>query len=336
MNNEKQNQQLLLKRHPAGIAGPNDFECIAAPMPNITDGEVLVEAHYIGLDAALRLIMRDSDDFLFSVKPGDLVFGTMVGEIIESNNPAFEIGEFVSGSLGVQNYGVSDGSNLERCDPNQMPLAAWLGGYGTSGLTAYFALFHECKPQPGQTVLVTGAAGAVGVMAGQFAKLAGARTIGLAGSADKCNWLMSELGYDVAINYKDADWFEQLERAAPNLLDVIFDNVGGTVLDASLKLINLHGVALLCGSVSQYVAEEMSGPANYIQLGTMRARLQGFVVFDYAEHYATARKRMAHWHAAGQLKFPEHVVDGSIADFPSAFQQLYEGANTGKMLLRLR
>ena len=151
--NEGLNLQLYLTRHPTGVAGPGDFEVREAPIPEIRDGELLVQAHYLGVDAALRLIVRDSDEFLFRVRPGDLVHGSSAGQVIESNNPEFGVGDYVAGSLGIQNYAVSDGSGLERCDPELAPLGSWLGGFGVSGLTAYFALFDECKPQPGQTVL---------------------------------------------------------------------------------------------------------------------------------------------------------------------------------------
>ena len=333
--NEGVNQQLYLKQVPEGIAGPDDFEVRSAPMPEIGPGEVLVAAHYLGVDAALRLIVRDSDEFLFRVRPGDLVRGSMAGQVIESNHPDHQVGDYVLASQGVRNYAVSNGDDLEKCDVSQAPLGAWLGGFGVSGLTAYFAITEECKPQPGQTVLVNGAAGAVGSIAGQVARLAGARVIGLTSSAEKCRWLTDTLGYDVAINYKEGDLYERLAEAAPERLDVIFDNVGGPILDESLKLIAMRGVVLLCGSTSQYAAETMTGPNNYIWLGTMRARMQGFVIFDYADCYAEARARMARWIANGDLKLAEHIVDGDVSDFPRAFQQLYEGQNLGKMLVRL-
>ena len=334
MTNEASNQQLYLKRFPQGLAGPEDFEVRAAPIPQIGDGQLLIETHYVGLDAALRLIVRDSDEFLFRVQPGDLVHGSIAGRVIESEHPAYAVGDYVSGSLGVQSHAISDGEGLERCDTTIAPLSAWLGGFGVSGLTAYFALYHECKVQPGQTVVINGAAGAVGSMAGQFAKLAGARVVGLTSSEQKCRWLET-LGYDVAINYRDADWFEQLEAACPERIDVVFDNVGGELMNASLKLLAMHAVVLLCGSTSQYAAESMTGPSNYIWLGTMRARLQGFVVFDYANLYEQARRRMATWLADGRLTLPEHVVAGDIGDFGAAFKGLYEGENLGKMLLKL-
>ena len=333
--NETTNHQLLLKRIPSGVAVPEDFEVRETKIPQPKEGEVLVQAHYLGVDAALRLIVRDSDDFLFRVKPGDIVHGSSAGRVIESNDPRFRVGDYVQGSTGVQSFAAVAGDALEKCDIGQAPLSAWLGGFGVSGLTAYFALIEECKPQPGQTVLVNGAAGAVGSIAGQLAKLAGARVIGITGSDKKCEWLTETLGYDQAINYRDGDLYAQLAAAAPERIDVIFDNVGGSILDESLRLIGMRGIVLLCGSTSQYVAEDMAGPANYIWLGTMRARLQGFVVFDYADRYAEARSRMAGWIADGRLKIPEHVHSGGIDAFPHAFQALYEGDNLGKMVVKL-
>ena len=334
-SNERMNQQLFLKQVPAGIAGPDDFEVQNNPIPELVAGQVLIESHYIGVDAALRLIVRDSDEFLFRVKPGDLVHGSVAGQIIASKNSEFAEGDYVLVSGGVQNFTISDGAGLEQCDINQAPLGAWLGGFGVSGLTAYFAITQVCKPQPGQTVLINGAAGAVGSIAGQICKLAGAKVIGLTGSAEKCAWLTDDLGFDVAINYKDADWYEQLEAAAPDRLDVIFDNVGGVILDRSLKLIAMRGVELLCGSTSQYSQETMVGPNNYIWLGTMRASMQGFVVFDYADQYAQARARMAAWIKAGLLKTVSYEIAGDVDVFPQAFQALYEGKNLGKMLVKL-
>ena len=333
--NDLRNKQLFLKQVPKGEAGPDDFELREAPLPEPGEGEVLVESHYLGVDAALRLIMRDSKDFLFRVAPGDLVRGGIAGKVVESRHPDFEPGDYVLAGIGCQSYGTAAGAELEKVDISQAPLSAWLGGFGVSGLTAFFAIYHECKPQPHHTVVINGAAGAVGSMAGQFAKLAGARVIGIAGSDEKCDWLVNELGFDAAVNYKEGDLYEKLQEVAPNRIDIIFDNVGGKVLDESLRLIAMHGFVLLCGSTSQYVADEMAGPSQYIWLGTMRARMQGFVVFDYAEHNATARQHMAEWIKSGKLKIPEEVFEGDIGDFPVAFQQLYQGGNKGKMVVKL-
>jgi len=335
MSNERSNQQLFLARIPEGVSGPQDFEVREAPIPALTANQLLIETHYVGVDAALRLITRDSDEFLFRVRPGDMVRGSVAGRVIESNHPEWRVGDYVNGSLGVQRYAVSDGNGLERCDISQAPLGAWLGGFGVSGLTAYFAVFDACKPQPGQTVVINGAAGAVGSMAGQFAKLAGARVIGIAGGPEKCAWLINQLGYDVAIDYRQPDWFARLKEATPDRIDIVFDNVGGEIMDQSLKLIGMNGIVLMCGSTSQYAAEEMKGPANYIWLGTMRARLQGFVVFDYAHRYAEARKRMSAWIRSDKIQLPQHVEAGDVGDFGAVFEKLYRGVNRGKMLLKL-
>ena len=257
------------------------------------------------------------------------------GRVIESKLSGYEVGDYVLASGGVQNYIVCGPDELELCDVSQAPLEAWLGGFGVSGLTAYFALIEECKPQPGQTILVNGAAGAVGSIAGQIAKLAGANVIGLTGSKEKCDWLVNELGYDIAINYKDRDWYGQLEFAAPNRLDFIFDNVGGDVLNSSLRHIAMGGTVLLCGSTSQYAQEKMRGPDNYIWLGTMRARMQGYVIFDYVDQYQKARSQMSSWIKTGKLKLPSHQILGDLSEFPAAFEQLYRGKNKGKMVLKL-
>ena len=332
---DNRNSQVILRQVPTGLLGPDDFEVRQAPMPTAGDGEVVVEAHYLSLDAALRLIVRDSKDFLFRVEPGDLVRNSVAGQVVESNNPDWAAGDYVVAATGVQNYGISDGSDLELCDITQAPLSAWLGGFGVSGLTAYFAIFDECKPQPGQTVVVNGAAGAVGTMAGQFAKMAGARVIGIAGGPEKCKWLVDELGFDAAVDYKDGDLYEKLVEAAPDRIDFIFDNVGGSVLNESLRWIALRGKVLLCGSTSQYSEEEISGPSQYIWLGTMRASIQGYVVYDYADRFDIARKHMAQWRAEGRLSFPEHVYEGDVPDFGQAFHDLYSGRNKGKMVVKL-
>ena len=330
-----QNNQAVLKDIPQGLLGADNIEIHQAPMPRAQAGEVVVEAHYVSLDAALRLITRDSDDFLFRVAPGDLIFNSVAGRVVESQHPEWTEGDYVIAPTGVQNYGACHGDLLERVDISQAPLSAWLGGFGTSGLTAYFGIFSECKPQPGDTVVVNGAAGAVGTMAGQFAKLTGARVIGIAGGREKCDWLQNELGFDAAVDYKNGQLYDALVAAAPNRINYVFDNVGGEVLDQSLRWIAMRGKVLLCGSTSQYVAEEMQGPKEYIWLGTMRASLQGYVYNDYTNEFPAARRNMAQWLADGKITMPQHIFDGDVTDFGTAFQQLYEGANKGKMLLKL-
>jgi NADPH-dependent curcumin reductase CurA len=329
------NKQLYVRSTPAGEAGPEHFEVREAPVPVPADGEVLIESHFLSMDAALRLLLRNSTDFLFRLAPGDLVRNTVAGRVVASRHPDFAPGDSVIAPVGVQSMGLAAGADVEKCDTTQAPLATWLGGFGISGLTAYFATFAECRPQPCDTVVINGAAGAVGSMAGQFAKLAGARVIGIAGSDDKCHWLENVLGFDRAINYREGNLYDQLKAAAPDRIDFVFDNVGGPILDESLRWLAMHAKVLLCGSTSQYGAEAIAGPSQYIWFGTMRAALQGFVVYDYRDRFAEARRHMARWLAEGRLQLPQHVVDGDIEDFPAAFRQFYRGAGRGKMLLRL-
>ncbi len=328
-------QQLFMRRHPDGLPRIDDFEVREATTPEPDEGQILLAPHYVGVDAALRLIMRDSEEFLFRVRPGDLITSSSVAQVVASRNPAFAVGDFVVGSMGVETYALSDGQGLEKCDLSMAPPSAWLGPMGVSGLTAYFALTEVCKVSPGQTVLVNAAAGAVGSIAGQIARIKGARVVGVTGSDEKCRWLVEQLGFDAAINYRAGDLYEAICKAAPDRLNVIFDNVGGTIMDESLKWIALHGIVLLCGATSQYTQDKMTGPSNYIWLGTMRARLQGYVVFDYADRYAEARQEIAGWLKDGALRPAENIVDGDVATFPAVFRGLFEGQNTGKMLLRL-
>jgi NADPH-dependent curcumin reductase CurA len=328
-------RQLYMRRYPEGLPSADDFEVREAPTPEPSEGQILVRPRYVSVDAALRLIMRDSKDFLFRVQPGDLIHATAVGEVVDTRHPSFAVGDHVVGSLGVQTYCLSDGAGLEKCDLGLAPASAWLGPLGVSGLTAYFALIEVCKVRQGQTVLVNAAAGAVGSIAGQIAKHLGARTIGVTGSDEKCRWLVDQLGFDAAINYRAGDLYAAICKAAPDRLDVIFDNVGGPIMDESLKWIAMHGTVLLCGATSQYTEEKMTGPSNYIWLGTMRARLQGFVVYDYAERFNAARREIAQWLEQGKLRPAENIVGGDVATFPAVFRGLFEGRNTGKMLLRL-
>lgn len=329
------NKSLHLKRRPVGEATPDDFEVREGPVPELGDGDILVQGKYLSVDAALRLIIQDSDDFLFRVELGDLVRSTGIGEVVASNNPDYQVGEHVLGGLGVQNYTISDGADFEKVDDSLAPYPAWLGGFGTSGLTAYFCMLDVGEPNEEKTVVVNGAAGAVGSMAGQFAKIKGARTIGITSTDEKCRWLTDEVGYDVAINYNKGDLYEALKEAAPDRIDVIFDNVGGPVLDESLRWIGMRGKVLLCGATSQYTEEKMVGPSNYIWLGTMRACMQGFVVFDYADQYEEARKQMSQWMKEGKLKMFEYVVDGDVGDYMDVFQQMYRGKNLGKTVVRM-
>ena len=335
MKNSYKNEKVILSKYPSGIARKENFSVITEEIDNIGKNELLIKSKFVGLDAALRLLIRDSDEFLFRVRENDILHGNIVGEVVESNHPEFKVGDSVVGSLGIQKYAVSDGIGIEKVNLDYAPSEHWLGGMGIPGLTAYFALLDVCKPTVDKNVLITGAAGAVGSIAGQIAKICGSKVFGTAGSNEKCEWLVNDLGYDYAFNYNDKDWFLKLTEASDGRLDIIFDNSGGDAMNQSLKIIGMNGIVLLCGSTSQYFEDEMKGPSNYIWLGTMRARLQGFVVFDYEARYNEARLNLSNWLKDNLIKMPNYIVDGSIDSFPSAFEDLFNGKNFGKMMIRL-
>lgn len=335
MTNSYQNKKVILSKYPSGKAKKENF-CIAEEeISDIKDNEMLVKSKFLGVDAALRLLIRDSDEFLFRVKENDILHGNIVGEVIESKNLSYDVGDYIVGSLGIQKYAVTDGSGVEKINTDYAEPKYWLGGMGIPGLTAYYALLDVCKPTAEKHVLITGAAGAVGSMAGQIAKICGSKVFGTTSSNEKCKWLVNELGYDYAFNYNDSGWLQNLKDASNGRLDIIFDNSGGDVMNESLKLIGMNGIVLLCGSTSQYFEDEMKGPSNYIWLGTMRASLQGFVIFDYESRYDEARINLANWFKDNKIKMPNHIIESSIESFPSAFEDLFDGKNLGKMMLQL-
>ncbi|MDA0338946.1 MAG: NADP-dependent oxidoreductase, partial [Proteobacteria bacterium] len=239
------------------------------------------------------------------------------------------------GSLGIQEYNLAPGAKLTKCDLNIAPLTSWLGGMGITGLTAYFGLLDTGAPKPGETVVVTAASGAVGMVAGQIARAKGARAVGTAGSDEKCRFLVEELGFDAAINYKSDDFYRELRAATPDRVDVIFDNVGGPLLDTIMRRLGMHARIVVCGATSQYNNAVIHGPSNYLALATMRARMEGFIIFDFEDRYEEARWEMAGWLKEGKLKLRENIVDGTIGDYPSVLHRLYEGENVGKMMMRL-
>jgi hypothetical protein len=256
-----------------------------------------------------------------------------VGRVITSNDPTIAVGDHVVGSLGVQEYAVAKGKGLTKVDPGLVPLPVYLGTLGMPGMTAYFGLLEVGRPKPGDTVVVSGAAGAVGQVVGQIAKIKGCRVVGIAGGQEKCDYLRS-LGFDAAIDYKHEDVKAALRQHCPKGVDVYFDNVGGDILDAVLTQLAMHARIVICGAISQYNEAKMRGPSNYMSLLVNRASMKGMVVFDYAGRYKEAAREMAGWMAAGQLKTREDVVEG-LANFPETLQKLFKGENTGKLVLKV-
>ena len=257
-----------------------------------------------------------------------------VGTVVESRHPGFAVGDEVSGIFGVQRYARSNGDGVNKIDTTVAPATVYLGALGISGLTAYFGLLDIGRPEPGQTVLVSGAAGSVGSLVGQIARIKGCRAVGIAGGADKCRWLVEEAGFDAAIDYKSADLRAELKTHAPDGVDVFFDNVGGATLEAALNRLAGGARIVLCGAVSQY-NDTPRGPANYMQLLVARASMTGFVIFDYADRYPEGIAQLAKWLNSGELQSHDQIERGDIGDFPATLLKLFSGGNTGKLILAL-
>ncbi len=329
------NAQLRLARRPNGEAVADDFELTQDAIPRPEEGEVLVRAHYLSVDPSARTHWNDGSSYRAMVQLGEVIDVPVAGEVVESRHPDFAVGDLAAGQMGLHEYGVASGSALTRVDLDIAPLSSWLGGLGLTGLTAYFGLLEVGDPQPGETVVVTAASGAVGMVVGQIARIKGARAVGIAGSPEKCRFLTEELGFDAAVNYKSDDLYRDLRAATPERIDVIFDNVGGPLLDTLIRRLAIHGRIVVSGATSQYNQDVIYGPTNYLALATMRARMEGFIIFDFEDRYAGARADMAAWIRAGSLKLRENVVDGELADYPQVLHRLYQGENMGKMLIRL-
>jgi NADPH-dependent curcumin reductase len=328
------NAQCRLAARPVGMAKPSDWQCVEEQVTTPGEGELLVRVDYISLDPAMRAWMNAGRSYIAPVEIGDVMRAAGIGHVLESAHPRFKPGDCVSGVFGVQRYATCAGDGVRTVDTAIAPAPVHLGTLGLSGLTAYFGLLDVGKPQPGQTVVVSGAAGSVGSIVGQIARIHGCRAVGIAGGAQKCEWLVDELGFDAAIDYKGGDVRKQLRAHAPDRVDVFFDNVGGEILDAVLLHLARGARVVLSGAISQYNATELSsGPVNYMQLLVMRASMTGFVIFDYASRYARAAAELAGWLRSGELRSREEVVNASIGDFPDVFLRLFRGENTGKLVL---
>lgn len=329
------NPQFLLAQRPVGAVTREDFQFAESPLAELGAQQVRVQVHYLSLDPAMRGWMNDSKSYIAPVKIGEVMRALGVGQVVESNLADYPVGAFVSGALGVQAFYQGDGAGLRRVDPALAPLPLYLSALGMTGMTAYFALLDVGQPKAGDTVVLSGAAGAVGSVAGQIAKLKGCRVIGIAGGKDKCQYLIDELGFDGVIDYKSEDVSEGLKRECPKGVDVYFDNVGGDILDAVLARLAPKARVVICGAISQYNSKTgVKGPANYLSLLVNRARMEGFVVMDHAKDFPRAGQEMAGWLKSGQVKSKEHIVEG-LEHFPEALLKLFSGENFGKLLLKV-
>jgi len=329
------NHQFRLAARPVGLPKRSDWnyteETVADPGP----GQLVVKVLYLSLDPAMRGWMNEGRSYIEPVKIGDVMRAGGVGRVVSSQNPSFKTGDHVFGMLGIQEYAVSDGKALTKIDPNVAPLPVYLGALGITGLTAYFGLLDIGRPVAGETVLVSGAAGATGMIVGQIAKIKGCRAVGIAGGPEKCKYVVHELGFDACIDYKAENVMDALRRDCPKGVNVYFDNVGGEILDAALAQLARQARVVICGAISQYNTNGgIKGPANYLSLLINNARMEGFVIFNYAARYAEGVRELATWRAQGKLKSKEDIVEG-FQTFPETLLKLFSGESFGKLMIKV-
>jgi hypothetical protein len=334
------NRQWLLKRRPAAMPSEDDFELVETTIPVPGDGEFVMRASVLSVDPYMRGRMRDVKSYVPPVQIGDVMTGASVGAVIASKHPEFKEGDIVEGRFGWQDYALSDGKSAgaRKVDPSLAPISTSLGVLGMPGMTAYFGLLEVGQPKEGETVLVSAASGAVGGLVGQIAKIKGCRTVGIAGGPEKCAYLTDELGYDATIDHRQAKDMKAMAaaigEAAPKGIDVYFDNVGGMTLDAVLTRINIHARIAICGMISEYnQTEQELAPRPTRALLVQRARMQGLIVFDWADRYPEGLVQMATWIKEGKIKYREDVIEG-IENMPTAMLRLFTGQNFGKQLVR--
>jgi NADPH-dependent curcumin reductase CurA len=329
------NHQFRLAARPVGAVKRTDFNYVDEAARSPGDNEVLVKTLYLSLDPAMRGWMNEGKSYVPPVQLGEVMRAGGVGKVVESKHPQFKAGDFVYGGLGIQEYATLEGKGLSKVDPSIAPLPVYLSALGMPGMTAYFGLLDIGKPQPGETVVVSGAAGAVGTVVGQIAKIKGCRVVGLAGGKQKCDYLTQTLGFDAAIDYKSEDVKKSLRQHCPKGVDVYFDNVGGDILDIVLTQLARKARIIICGAISQYNSTTgVKGPSNYMSLLVNRASMTGMVVFDYADRYPEAGREMAGWLKSGQLKTREDIVEG-LETFPETLLKLFSGENFGKLVIKV-
>ena len=329
------NHQFRLAARPVGLPKPSDWSYVEEPVREPGDGEVLVKVQYISLDPAMRGWMNEGRSYIPPVGIGEVMRAFAAGEVVASNDPDVAVGQHVGGLLGAQEYAVANGKGVFKVDTGLAPLPVYLGALGMPGVTAYFGLLDIGKPKAGDTVVVSGAAGAVGGLVGQIAKLKDCRVVGIAGGPEKCRHVVEDLGFDAAIDYKAQDVPAALGEQCPNGIQIYFDNVGGEILDAALARLALHARVVICGAISQYNATApVTGPSNYLSLLVNRASMTGFVILDYYSRYGEGLREMAGWYAEGKLSSREDFATG-LENFNEALLRLFSGENNGKLVLEV-
>jgi NADPH-dependent curcumin reductase CurA len=329
------NHQFRLAARPVGLPRAGDWTYGEEAVREPDDGEVLVKVQYISLDPAMRGWIREGRSYIPPVEIGEVMRALAAGEVLASKHPDVAVGDRVTGMLGVQEYAVVHGGGVLKVDTGLAPLPVYLGTLGMPGMTAYFGLLDIGKPREGDTVVVSGAAGAVGSVAGQIAKLEGCRVLGIVGGEPKCRYVVDELGFDAAIDYKGEDVATALQKDCPEGIDIYFDNVGGEILDAALAGLARHARVIICGAISQYNATgAMQGPSNYLSLLVNHASMTGFVVTDYLARYAEGARDLGAWVAEGKIKSREDIAVG-LESFPETLLRLFSGENVGKLVLEV-
>ena len=329
------NKQLLFVKRPKGEADASTWSLETNPIPEIGEGEILVKQHYVSLDPAMRGWMNEGKSYIAPMEIGSVMRAGSVGEVVASKHPKFEVGQYVAGTGGVQQYAVTDGKGFYQVDHKLAPLPMYIGTLGMPGMTAYFGITEVGKVKEGDTVLVSGAAGAVGSIVGQVAKIKGCKVVGIAGGPDKCKYVVDELGFDACIDYKNENVATRFKEVCPKGIDIYFDNVGGEILDIALTRLRMNARIVICGAISQYNNKtKIKGPSNYLSLLVNRASMTGMVVFDYADRYKEGAQILGGWMAQGKLKSREDVYAG-IENFPETYNRLFSGDKMGKLVLKV-
>ncbi len=328
------NRQILLAASPVGMPKESDFQLTESPMPHPAGGEVLVRELYLSVDPSIRGRLSGLTTYAKSIHTGEVIAGGAVGQVLESNDPRFAPGDIAEGMLGWQEYAVAPAKALRKVDSN--PITTSLYVLGVPGLTAYFGLLEICRPQPGETVVVSGAAGAVGSLVGQIAKLKRCRVVGITGSDEKVDFITRDLGFDAGFNYKDTpDYHSRLKELCPNGVDVYFDNVGGRITDEVIRLISNRARIAVCGQISQYnTAKPEMGPRWLGQLVAKQAKVEGFQVYQFADRFDAALQQLSAWLRQDKIHYREDVVVG-LENTPRAFIGMLQGRNMGKQLVKL-
>lgn len=335
-------RSVRLAQRPTGLPTAETWNIQAEELPELAPGEFAVAIEQISLDPAMRGWLDDRPSYLPPVDLGAIMRAGSLGTITESKNKKFPVGSSVVGNFGATEIAISDGSGVRIVKPELAPASTFLGALGMTGMTAYFGFFELGKPRAGDIVVVSAAAGAVGSVVGQLAKINGCTVIGIAGGQEKCNYVQQTLGFDVCLDYKeDVSIRKQLGAALKELgakgVDIYFDNVGGEILNANLAYLAFGARVVICGAISQYNATDITpGPSNYMNLLVKRASMKGFLVFDYESEFSVAQRRIGTWLAQGKITAPETVVDGDISDFPATLNRLFVGDNLGKLILKIR